>query len=393
MFPPCVGFLSRILGFQSAVVVFAQPNQYVTNVDPYEIPAVVRATQLLSTDVARLPVRVETEDGTPVASPIVDLLTREASRWQTGFDFRRYLTAQALSTGNGIALIRRDNRGEVVELTPIAAGMTTALIDDDGVHYKIAGAMLEADQVLHVGCYPNIRNPAWYRSPIDSCTAAFALAADENAAHAGLVKTGSTGKVAISHPGAMSDQTVAAIRDAWQNIHATADGASRPLILREGMKAEKLSQETASTMIESRRFSIQEVARAFGIPPEMLYQQGGGALSSQAETMRAYQEGGILQWVRAWESELTRKLLPPGQFLRFDVDALMLGNFVDRTDAFQKAVMSGIMSPNEARVRLGLPPLSGLDDPKPLMPGAASAVADNNTGADTANETGEDDAT
>jgi hypothetical protein len=384
-----VGFLSRILGFQSAVVVYAQPNQFTTSVDPYEIPAVVRATQLISTDIARLPVRVETEDGTPVDSPVVGLLTREASRWQTGFDFRRYLTAQALSSGNGIALIRRDNQGEVVELTPIAAGMTTALIDDDGVHYKIAGAMLEADQVIHIGCYPNIRNPAWYRSPVDACTAAFALAADENAAHAGLIKTGSTGKISISHPGAMSDQTVEAIRDAWKNIHATAEGASRPLILREGMKAEKLSSETSTTMIESRRFSIQEIARAFGVPPELLYQQGGGALTSQAETMRAYTEGGILQWVRAWEAEFTRKLLPPGQFLKFDVDALLLGNFVDKADAFQKVVMSGIMAPNEARVRLGLPPLDDLDDPKPLMPGAGSG-AEQDSPNDAANETGGD---
>ena len=183
-----MGFLSRILGFQSAVVVYAQPNQFTTSVDPYEIPAVVRAIQLISTDIARLPVHVENAEGERVESAVVDLLTRESSRWQTGFDFRRYLTAQSLSTGNGIALIRRDANGAVAELTPIAAGMTTALIDDEGVHYKIAGTMLEADQVLHLGCYPNIRNPAWYRSPIDACTAAFALAADENAAHAALEK-------------------------------------------------------------------------------------------------------------------------------------------------------------------------------------------------------------
>jgi HK97 family phage portal protein len=388
-----VGFLSRILGFQSAVVVYAQPNQYATSVDPYEIPSVVRAIQLISTDIARLPVHVENADGERIDSPVTELLTREASRWQTGFDFRRYLTSQALSSGNGIALIRRDNNGAIAELTPIAAGMTTALIDDDGVHYKIAGAMLEADQVLHIGCYPNIRNPAWYRSPIDSCTSAFALAADENAAHAALVKTGSTGKVVISHPGAMSDQLVEAIRDSWKNIHATAEGASRPLILREGMKAEKISQETSSSMIESRRFSVQEVARAFGVPPEMLWQQGGGALSSQAETMRAYCEGGIMQWVRCWEAELTRKMLPPGQFLKFETDALLLGNFVDKVDAFQKAVMAGIMAPNEARVRVGLPPLDDLDDPKPLMPGAGSAQqAEVDSPADKKNEIGGDSA-
>lgn len=143
------------------------------------------------------------------------------------------------------------------------------------------------------------------------------------------------------------------------------------------MKAEKLSQETATSMLDSRRFSIQEVARAFGVPPEMLYQQGGGALASQVETARAYVDGGLAQWLRAWESELTRKLLPPGQYLRMDVDVLLRGNLVDKGTAFAKLVLAGVMSQNDARRRMGLPPLPGLDTPTVSMPGAAGILGSN----------------
>lgn len=375
-----MGWFSRWFPFRNAVVVYANQAQMSATVDPYQLPAVVRATQLLSTDIARLPVRVETADGTPVDSPIVGLLEREASRWQSGYDFRRHLTAQALTTGNGIAIIRRDQNGDISELQPVPDGSITAKMTEAGVTYKVGEVELQADQVIHLGAYPDTTNPSWYVSPIDACTAAMALAADEDAAHAGLVRTGSTGKVAISHPGAMSDETVRAIRDAWQNIHATADGASRPLILREGMKAEKLSQETATSMLDSRRFSIQEVARAFGVPPEMLYQQGGGALASQVETARAYVDGGLAQWLRAWESELTRKLLPPGQYLRMDVDVLLRGNLVDKGTAFAKLVLAGVMSQNDARRRMGLPPIDGLDRPVVTMPGAAAAIMGPNNG-------------
>ncbi len=369
-----MAWFSRFFPFRNAVVVYANPAQMSAAVDPYQLPAVVRATQLLATDIARLPVRVETADGTPVDSPVAQLLEREASRWQSGFDFRRHVTAQALTTGNGIALIRRDQSGAVAELQPMPDGAVSASMTEEGVVYKVGEIELASDQVLHVGAYPDTRNPAWYVSPIDACTAAMALAADEDAAHAGLVRTGSTGKVAISHPGAMSDETVRAIRDAWANIHATAEGASRPLILREGMKAEKLSQETATSMLDSRRFSIQEIARAFGIPPEMLYQQGGGALASQVETARAYVDGGLAQWLRAWESELTRKLLPPGQYVRMDVDVLLRGNLVDKGTAFAKLVLAGVMSQNDARRRMGLPPIDGLDMPTVSMPGAAAGI-------------------
>lgn len=202
-----------LVSFRNAVVVYANPAQTSASVDPYQLPAVVRATQLLSTDIARLPVRVETADGTPVDSPIVGLLEREASRWQSGYDFRRHLTAQALTTGNGIALIRRDGNGDIIELQPFPDGAVTAKMTEEGVVYKVGDVDLASDQILHVGAYPDTANPAWYVSPIAACAAAMALAADEDAAHAGLVRTGSTGKVAISHPGAMSDETVRAIRD------------------------------------------------------------------------------------------------------------------------------------------------------------------------------------
>ena len=165
-----------------------------------------------------------------------------------------------------------------------------------------------------------------------------------------------------------------AIRDAWQTMHASPEGASRPLILREGMKAERISQETSTTSIESRRFSVQEIARAFGIPPEMLFQQGGGALASQSETARAYVDGGISQWVNAWESELTRKLCNPGERVRLDVQVLLRGNLRDAGMAFSKLVLAGVMSPNDARHYLGLPPVAGLDEPRMSMPGGASAA-------------------
>jgi HK97 family phage portal protein len=348
------------------------------------IPAVVRATQLISADIARLPISVLDSDGQTIPDhPVSMLMNREASRWQSGYEFRRYTTSVALTHGNGLALIRRSSDGAIAELQPIPADAMSGEVTDDGVIYRIGSTVLNQDQILHVGCYPDHLNPCWFRSPLEMARHAMQLAADEDGAHAALVKTGSMGKIAISHPGAMSDQTVQAIRDAWMTMHATADGASRPLILREGMKAEKISQETSSSMLDSRRFSVQEIARAFGVPPEMLFQQGGGALSSQAETARAYADGAIAAWASAWESELQRKLCAPGERVHIDTTPITRGNLRDQGMAFSKLVLAGIMSPNDARHYLGLPPIDGLDTPTVSMPGGASgAVVDGNPDAE-----------
>ena len=374
MFYATVSLFARFFGFRSAVAVYHAPEPLIST--PYDaLPAVVRATNLISADIARLPVAVFNSEGQEIPDhPVTALMSRDASRWQSGYEFRRFTTSVALTHGNGVAIIRRSSDGAVAELQPIPADAIQGEATDDGTTYQIGNVKLSSDQVLHVGCYPDYLNPVWFRSPLDAARQAMSTASDENGAHQALVKTGSMGKVVLSHPGGLSDQAVQAIRDAWAKMHATADGASRPLILREGMKAEKISQETSTSMLESRRFSVQEIARAFGVPPEMLFQQGGGALSSQAETARAYADGAIAAWAAAWESELTRKLCRPGEYVRFDVTPITRGNLRDQGMAFSKLVLAGVLSPNDARHYLGLPPVAGLDEPRMTMPGGASAA-------------------
>ncbi len=377
-----MGLFARFFGFRSAVAVYTRPEPIVAS--PADaIPAVVRAVNLIAADIGRLHVNVHDSEGNVVdGHPVAQLMNADASRWQSGYEFRRFTTAVALTHGNGIAIIRRSGDGAVAELQPVPADALTGETTEEGVQYRIGSTRLASDQVLHVGCYPDYLNPCWFRSPLDAARQAMELAADENGVHQSLVKTGSMGKIALTHPGAMSDQAVQAIRDAWMNMHVSPDGAARPLILREGMKAEKISAETSTSMLESRRFSVQEIARAFGVPPEMLFQQGGGALASQAETARAYADGAIAAWASAWESELTRKLCRPGERVRFDVTPIVRGNLRDQGMAYSKLVLAGVMSPNDARHALGLPPVEGMDIPSVSMPGGAAAQ----TGAPDAGE-------
>lgn len=357
------------------------PGQRVDTPQVQTLPAVVRAIQLIATDIARLPKCVVDANGNEVESTVVDLLTREASRWQSGYDFTRFVTAAALECGNGLAIIRRDGQGEVVELQPCARGSATLEMQEAGPMYRFPDSRLDSSQVLHLGAYPNLTNPCWFMSPLEAAPYAMELACEESAAALGLVRTGGTGKTAISHPGAMSDETVQAIRDAWKTMHQSADAGSRPLILREGMTAAALAKDPMVAMTDSRKFSVQEIARAFGVPPEMLYQQGGGALASQVETARAYVDGGLAQWVAAWEAEITRKLLPPGQRLVIDTKPLLRGNLRDQGMALSKLTLAGIMTPNDARAVMDLPMHEEGDELKAMMPGAGGgAMSDTNDG-------------
>lgn len=376
-----MGLFARFFGYKTGVAIYTRPEP-IASTPAEALPAVVRAVNLISADIARLEIVIRGTDGKVIPDhPAASILTREASRWQSGFELRRFVTAVALHSGNGLAIIRRANDGTVAELQPVPDGAMNGELTESGIVYRIGNTTLSSDQVIHVGAYPDPLNPAWFRGPLDAARFCMNMAADQESLQSSLTKTG-VGKIQISHPGAMSDQTVQAIRDAWANMHATAEGAARPLILREGMKAERLGGDSASNM-DARRYSVQEVARAFGVPPEMLFQQGGGALSSQAETARAYVDSALSAWIAAWCAEVQRKLCAPGETVSMDTTPLLRGNLKDAGVSLSKLTLSGIMSPNDARRYIGLDPVDGMDDPTVTMPGGSSAAA---------NEGGEDNA-
>ena len=83
-----MSLFARFMGFRSATVVYARPEPLATPAIN-SLPAVVRATQLISADLARLPFSIIDASGNAVDSPITQLMTREASRWQSGYEFRR----------------------------------------------------------------------------------------------------------------------------------------------------------------------------------------------------------------------------------------------------------------------------------------------------------------
>ena len=74
-----MGFFSRFFGFRSAVAVYTRPEPIVAT--PYDaLPAVVRATNLIASDIGRLPVIVHDSEGQIVPDhPVAMLLNREAN--------------------------------------------------------------------------------------------------------------------------------------------------------------------------------------------------------------------------------------------------------------------------------------------------------------------------
>jgi HK97 family phage portal protein len=143
-----------------------------------------------------------------------------------------------------------------------------------------------------------------------------------------------------------------------------------PVVLGQGLKFQAVQESPAnSNLMEIQRFGIEQVARFFGIPPEMI----GGASSGSSVTYANREQRAIDFVTFAIKPWLVRieepwsALLPRGQYVRFDVDDLMRADTLSRWQANTQKLRSGALSVNEVRQDEHLAPI-GPDGDKYLWP-------------------------
>jgi HK97 family phage portal protein len=114
--------------------------------------------------------------------------------------------------------------------------------------------------------------------------------------------------------------------------------------------------------IQSRQFSIEEVARWFGVPPHLLMQTEKQTSWGQGvnEQNRGLGKFTLSPWTSRVEQRLSR-LLPPQRWCEFDFAGLERPNVETEIDLILKQVEGGLITPNEGRALRNLAPLPGGD--------------------------------
>ena len=134
--------------------------------------------------------------------------------------------------------------------------------------------------------------------------------------HAGkLFSSGAANSVALEIPGTVKPEMQQALRESWDSTYGSGntDGRRLPLVLQGGTKASTISLTAADAqLLESRRFHVEDIARAFGVPPWMI-----GAMDKQTSWGSGVEQAGIgfvvytlNPHLHRIQNELTRKLMP-----------------------------------------------------------------------------------
>jgi len=130
-----------------------------------------------------------------------------------------------------------------------------------------------------------------------------------------------------------------------------------------------------------QRFSIEQIARIYNLPPIFLQDLTHGTFSNTEQQDLHFVKHTVKRWVEQTEAELNLKLFGRGSayFVEFNLDGLMRGDLATRMQAHATAIQNGIRTPNEVRKIENLPPLPGGDD---LMIQGATVPLTSQGGAD-----------
>ncbi|MNH97725.1 Phage portal protein [compost metagenome] len=117
-------------------------------------------------------------------------------------------------------------------------------------------------------------------------------------------------------------------------------------------------------MIEARRFQVEEIARAYQLPPVFLQDLSRATFSNAEQQDLHLVKHLIGQWAKALEDEMNLKLFGRGgnRYIEHNLDGLLRGDFKTRMEGWGLAIQNGIRTPDEVREKENLPLKGGEAD-------------------------------
>lgn len=299
---------------------------------------------------------------------LYQLLHDSPNSRMTPVEFWVAMMLNLLLRGNAYARIERTVAGEAVALWPMPADQVEPRVLDDGSTvyiYRINNdvAVLSEDNVLHI---KEIGNGSIGLARLDFMRASIDEAANAQTAANKLFANGGkpTGLLMIDR--VLKTDQRAAVK---QNFIDMAEGTtSRLIVLEADMKYQQVNLTPADQqLLETRRFTVEEICRWFGVPPVLVAHSNVTAWGSGIEQLiDGFFKFTIRPLLVRIEQNLRKRVQTPAQRARltaeYSFDALLRATLKDRIEIYSKAVQNGIKTRNECRQLENDPPIPGGDE-------------------------------
>lgn len=336
----------------------------VTEESAMRVAAAWRCVNIIAGAIATLPIDIirresETVRKPAVGHPLRRILTVKPNTWQTPSEFRRMMQSHLLLRGNAYA--RKVFIGsQLVGLIPLPTDRVTAeQLDSTAMQYKVmrkdgSSIIFPQREIFHLRGMS--LDGVTGMSVLSNMRESLGLALQTEQAGARLFSNGILAGGVIKHPGKLSDNASRHLRESMEQRNQGSQNAGKWIVAEEGMTVESISLTAEDAQwLGTRDFQRYDIAMFYGVPPHMLgatekTTSWGSGIEAQGIGFVTYT---LTDWIKTWEESVKRDLLEEREWetvdARFNVNALMRGDFKTRWEGYVKGLQNCVYSPDDVR--------------------------------------------
>jgi len=319
------------------------------------VPAVNAAVAFLSRTLATLPLHAyrRTRAGPERITGKLETVVHEAPNGgMDAFKFRAWFWQQVFTGGRGLAWIER-GAASIEALWPMDPAKTSVRRTGGRTFYEFDGRTYPAEDVLDVP-YMLKSDGLGHYGPIALASKAIQLALAMNDYASQFFAGGGVPPLALVGP---LPQGAQAMQRAMGDVHRAIEAAKKsdkpifPMPPGHELKPVGFDPEKGQ-MTEARRLQVEEIARAYQLPPVFLQDLSRATFTNAEQQDLHLVKHLIAQWAQALEGEMNLKLfgrMNSGRYVEHNLDGLLRGDFKSRIEGIARAIQSGLLTPNEGR--------------------------------------------
>jgi HK97 family phage portal protein len=344
----------------------------------HALATVTACVNAISSAIASLPVWVYRRTGrgreVDVTHPLMRLHRQGANRHQSWADWLEATVAGALLRGNAVSEVVTDARGELIELRPAPWGLVSLVqLPGDRIAFDVTHPRtgvtrrLLGGEVFHLKDRPD-DDETWGVSRLQRCAGTIGQSQALAEFTGSMWRNGVNPSGALTMDGKLSPEGFSQLQERWHQLYSGPHNARRAVILDQGLKWQQISVSPEDAeLLQSRRFSTEELARIYGCPPPIIGDYTHNTFTNAETAGRWFAIFTLTPWIRKLEAEFARSVFTDSERatheVEFDLSALLRGDPAERWASHKIAVESGILLPNEVREIEGFDPLPPLAMP------------------------------
>lgn len=336
------------------------------------ISSYTRANQVLSDTLSTLPVNVHKRntDGTTeiVDHAVGDLFKLEPNDIQTAVNWRSAGQGGLNTYGNTYSEIFRKGDGSVKSLgVPFKDSQVQVKVNENRIVYEVTEnsktRVIQSRDMYHVlgFSYDGVLGI----SKLDLMRETLGLSKTYEDKASFFVRNDSTPPVALIGKSKMTEDQTKMNKDNWQAAQ-TLKNAGKAAVLSGDWDIKQLAiTPDQAQFLQSRVFSVGEIARFTGVPPHLLFELDRATFNNIEQQSIEFVTYTLLGWVNKWEQEANRKLFKPSErkthFLKFNLNGLLKADAKSRGEFYKALASIGALRPNDVRDFEDMNPLEGGD--------------------------------